>query len=53
MPSEYIYISFYSCKALFGTSYITSECLIELQLSQIKLGVSCYIMTVQDTLHVL
>jgi hypothetical protein len=42
-----MYISFQSCKALFETPCITSGSHNEPQLSLVKLGVSCYIMTVQ------
>jgi hypothetical protein len=43
----------YHCKAVFETFCITSESSTEPQLSQVKLGVFCYIMTVQSTVHVL
>jgi hypothetical protein len=43
----------YHCKALFETPCITSESHIEPWLFQIKLGVSCYIMMFQNTVHIL
>jgi hypothetical protein len=43
----------YHCKAVFVTPYITSGSHIEPWLSQLKLDVFCYIMTVQNTAHVI
>jgi hypothetical protein len=41
----------YNCKALSETPCIIIGSRIEPQLSQVKLGVFCYIMTVQSTAH--
>jgi hypothetical protein len=43
----------YHCEALFKTPCITSGSHIDPKLSQVKLGAFCYIMTVQNTVHVL
>jgi hypothetical protein len=43
----------YHCKDLLDTPRITSGSHIEPLLSQVKLGAFCYIMTVQNTVHVL
>jgi hypothetical protein len=42
----------YNCKAIFETPCITSGSHIEPWLSQVIRGVSCYIVTVQTTIHV-
>jgi hypothetical protein len=43
----------YHCKAFSETPSITSGSRIEPQLSQIKLGVFCHIMTVKSTVRAL
>jgi hypothetical protein len=43
----------YHCKVLLETSCVTSGSRIEPWLSQVKLGVFCYIMAVQNVVHAL
>jgi hypothetical protein len=52
MPSS-PHSSIWNTVKMFDTPSITSGSRIEPQVSQIKLGVFCYVVTVQNTVHVL